>query len=139
MPFLNNAQYFAFLLLQPYQNERPAARYWLFSILIIEVVISFTILMIWGIRLFKKGKKLVENDSNKGSMKEAAKIADKENPLIDNHLYKLAKVPFIYYVNTCNFCLFQRSPFTTSNIETSIITSNVRQKIADFQFVVSSQ
>ena len=62
--------------------------------------------MIWSIRLFKKGKKLVENDSDKGFMREAAKIAVKDNPLIDNHLYKLAKVPFIYYVNTCNFCLF---------------------------------
>ena len=67
--------------------------------------------MIWGIRLFKKGKKLVENDSDKGFMREAAKIADRENPLIDNHLYKLAKVPFIYYVNTCQkvaiFAYFQ--------------------------------
>ena len=27
---------------------------------------------------------------------------------------------------------FERSPFTMSNIETSIITSNVRQKIVDF-------
>ena len=56
--------------------------------------------MIWGIRLYKKGKKLVENDSDKGFTREAAKIADRENPLIDNHLCKLAKVPFIYYVNT---------------------------------------
>ena len=56
--------------------------------------------MIWGIRLYKKGKKLVENDSDKGFTREAAKIADRENPLIDNHLCKLAKVPFIYYVNS---------------------------------------
>ena len=63
--------------------------------------------MIWGIRLFKKGKKLVENDSDKGFMREVAKITDKDNPLIDNHLCKLAKVPFIYYVNTCNFAYFQ--------------------------------
>ena len=32
-------------------------------------------------------------------------------------------------------CQQKRSPFTTSSIETSIITSNVRQKIVDFLFV----
>ena len=74
-------------------------RYWLFGILALEIIISSTILMIWGIRLIKKGKRIVENDSEKGIGRKAAKMSEKETPLIDNHLYKLAKVPFIYHVS----------------------------------------
>ena len=42
--------------------------------------------------------------------------------------------PTMAFVLKTNF-----SPFTTSNTETSIITSNVGLKIVDFYFIVSSK
>ena len=50
--------------------------------------------MIWSIRLFKKGKVLLKNDQRKSSRKNQVKPnpgANKENPLIDNALFKLAQ------------------------------------------------
>ena len=50
--------------------------------------------MIWSIRLFKKGMAIVKKDQRKSSRKNQVKPnpgANKENPLIDNALFKLAQ------------------------------------------------
>ena len=71
------------------QDERPAARYWIFSILLIQIVICCILLIIWGIRLVKKGSSLVEKDSTNCNNEKVYVTSRAET---DNQLFKVIKV-----------------------------------------------
>ena len=82
------------LYFQSYTKPKSQTRYWLFSTLILQTVICSIVLLMWGIRLFKKGKCLVKNDQRKGSKEDQLKHnpgSNKEDQQIDNELFKLAK------------------------------------------------
>ena len=77
----------AILFFQSYTKPKSQTRYWLFSLLIFQIVICCIVLLIWGIRLFKKGKCFIKKGQRRGSRKNQLKPTTP----IDNELYKLAK------------------------------------------------
>ena len=68
-------------------------RFWLFSLLAVQVVFCCTILIIWAVRLVKKGKSLATNEPRHGSQESKDSDVDKArgNPLVDEHLLQLSK------------------------------------------------
>ena len=62
--------------------------------LIVQIVISCIILIVWSVRLVKKGNKLVEDDKKRKSKKSKNENdcePSNRNPLIDDQLFQLAK------------------------------------------------
>ena len=62
--------------------------------LIVQIVISCIILIVWSVRLVKKGNKLVEDDKERKSQKSKNETdfePSNRNPLIDDQLFQLAK------------------------------------------------
>ena len=65
-------------------------------------------------------------------------LLDVSNLAIASHIfnpYCCISIRYHSYIMSAHFQAFQRIPFRTSNIEMSIIMSNVCQKIVDVQFV----
>ena len=80
-------------IFQPYQDDLPLDRFWLFSLLAIQVVFCCTVLIFWAVRLVKKGKSLATNEPRHGSQESKDSDVDKVrgNLLVDEHLLQLSK------------------------------------------------
>ena len=85
---------FFLFFFQYYKDDWPWARFWLFSLLTIQIIFSCTILIFWAVRLVKKGKSLAKKDSQKsndsdvtGKSLSEALIFESTNPQYDERLF----------------------------------------------------
>ena len=92
-----------FFSFQYYKDDWPWARFWLFSLLTIQIIFCCTILIFWAVRLVKKGKSLATKDSQKsndsdvhtGKSLSEAHIFASTNPQYDDRLFIELQVQYM--------------------------------------------